>query len=46
MRTPRISSIKRKILMGRRRSEIAIPQLTQTLNYTFTESEINFLNQL
>jgi hypothetical protein len=32
--------------MGRRRSEIAIPQLTQTLNYTFTEPEINFLNKL
>ncbi|HAL67317.1 MULTISPECIES: hypothetical protein [Pseudomonas] len=32
--------------MGRRRSEITIPQVPRVMNYTFTESEIEFLNLL
>lgn len=32
--------------MGRRRSEINMLQITQAMNYTFTESEVEFLNML
>ena len=32
--------------MERRRSEIHIPQVPRMTNYTFTESEIDFLNLL
>lgn len=32
--------------MGRRRSEIHTLQLARAMNYTFTESEIDFLNMM
>ena len=32
--------------MGRRRSEINMPQISRVMSYTFTESEVDFLNML
>ncbi|WP_312936594.1 alginate O-acetyltransferase [Pseudomonas sp.] len=32
--------------MGRRRSEIAIPQVPRVVNYLFIDAETEFLNQL